>query len=197
MIRIGSRQRLLLDDCFLLISFVSLLGSTFIFYKRARVIYIVFNLMKGDEIISLIASQDIDNMYAQIGWSFAWISLLYTAIFMVKFTYFALFKKLLRSMPRKLIRVYWTAVVFSAIAWIYLMLQQLINCPYFGSSACKCHHCASWDGTNGQRSKMLPQLAGVSDLVNFHVLDRASFGWLERCRWYVYLCKSAIASSDL
>lgn len=136
-IRCWSRHRIFVDDGFFIVSFACLVAATAIFYKRARIIYLVFSLMRGDEIASLIASQEIADVYNQMNWSFAYITFLWTAIFMVKFCYFSFFHTLLTSMPRPLIRYYWTAVVITVIAWIYLIVQQLITCPYFGSSSCK------------------------------------------------------------
>lgn len=96
-IRVCSRNRILLDDGFLIVSFSCLVASTSIFYKRARVIYLVFSLMRGDEVVSLIASQDIGDVYNQMNWSFAYMTFLWTAIFMVKFCYFAFFHTLLQQ----------------------------------------------------------------------------------------------------
>lgn len=93
--------------------------------------------MGNDRVISLIASQEIDDASAQMSWSFAYITFLWTTIFMAKFCYFAFFHTLLLSMPRLWIRYYWTAIVFTAISWLYLIVQQLISCPHFGASASK------------------------------------------------------------
>ncbi|KAI1074019.1 hypothetical protein F5B20DRAFT_565233 [Whalleya microplaca] len=137
-IRLWSRRRIFLDDGFLIVSFICLVGSTAIFYKRARFIYLIFALMRGDEVALLIASQEIADIYDQTNWSFAYMTFLWTCIFMVKFCYFAFFHTLIQSMPKALIRYYWTAVVVTVAAWIYLPLQQLIVCPYFGSNSFKC-----------------------------------------------------------
>ena len=136
-IRVWTRKRILLDDGFLIVSFASLIASTAIFYERARIIYLVFSFMSNDPVIALIASQEIDDASAQANWSFAYITFLWTTIFMVKLCYFAFFHTLLLSMPRLWIRYYWTAIVVTTISWLYLIVQQLITCPYFGSSACK------------------------------------------------------------
>jgi hypothetical protein len=95
--------------------------------------------MGNDQIVSLIATQELSNadILAQVNWSFSYMTFLWTAIFMVKFCYFAFFRTLLQSMPRAWIRYYWIMVVFTTISWLYLILQQLILCPYFGTSACK------------------------------------------------------------
>jgi hypothetical protein len=136
-IRLWSRRRLLLDDGFLILSFACLVAATAIFYVRAEVIYLVFALLRGDLVASLLASQEISVVYDQMNWSFSYITFLWTAIFMVKLCYFAFFHTLIQLTPKPLIRYYWTAVVVTVISWVYLILQQLIVCPYFGSSSCK------------------------------------------------------------
>lgn len=105
-------------------------------------IYLIFCLMGNDEVVSLLASQEIGDILAQASWSFAYMTFLWTTIFMVKFCYFAFFRTLLISMPRAWTRYYWTAVIFTTISWLYLILQQLITCPYFGTSASKLMFCA-------------------------------------------------------
>ncbi|OTB09269.1 hypothetical protein M426DRAFT_260579 [Hypoxylon sp. CI-4A] len=137
-VRVLSRRRIFIDDGFVITSFVCLVAATSIFYKRARIIYMVFSLMRGDEVIELIASQEIADVYGQMNWSFPYVTFMWTTIFMVKLCYFAFFRVLLQSMPKSLIRYYWTAVVMTIVAWMYLVLQQLIICPYFGASSFKC-----------------------------------------------------------
>jgi hypothetical protein len=173
-IRLLSRGRIYLDDGFLIAAFTSLVASTAIFYKRSRVIYLVFALMRNDEHVSLIASQDIADIYNQMNWSFSYITFLWTDIFMVKFCYLAFFYTLLRSMPTALIRYYWSATVLTVAAWIYLVLQQLITCPYFGASSCKPSMTLFPIGSDDYHSEMFPQssrLAGGSEL---HILDWSS-----------------------
>ncbi|KAJ0108223.1 hypothetical protein J7T55_000188 [Diaporthe amygdali] len=194
-IRVWSRHRILLDDGVLIISFASLVASTSIFYKRARIIYLVFSLMRNDQVVSLIASQEIADVYDQMNWSFAYMTFLWTTIFMVKFCYFAFFHTLLLSMPRVLIRYYWTAVVATAVAWIYMILQQLITCPYFGSSSSKCFpnlpvsnavlNFTFWTG---------PVLDALTDVaiisIPILVLQKSQMALLTKIGFGVFLCLS-------
>ncbi|PHH67384.1 hypothetical protein CDD81_153 [Ophiocordyceps australis] len=137
-IRLISRRRMLLDDVLLIISYLSLTASTAIFYKRAWITYLVMALMRSDMVASLIASQQIADVFIQMNWSFSYITFLWTAIFMEKLCYLAFFHTLLRCMPRGILRYYWVSVIFTIVAWIYMVLQQLITCPYFGASSTKC-----------------------------------------------------------
>jgi hypothetical protein len=110
-VRLWFRRRIFLDDGILTLSFACLVSLTAIFYKRAEVVYLVFSLLRGDMVASLIASQEISVVYDQMNWSFSYITCLWTAIFMVKLCYFAFFHILIQLTPRPLIRYYWTAVV--------------------------------------------------------------------------------------
>lgn len=125
--------------------------------------------MRGDQIISLIASQEISDVFNQMNWSFAYITFLWTSVFMVKLCYFAFFHTLLLSMSRALNRYYWTAAVITVIAWIYLVLQQLVVCPYFGDSACKPNYPASCNGTILMilTAKCFPDLPISNAVLNF------------------------------
>ncbi|KAI0435795.1 hypothetical protein F4803DRAFT_544387 [Xylaria telfairii] len=137
-IRLSSRRRMYLDDLILTIGYLSLIGATFIFYERARVLYLVFGLTRKDTEITLIASQEIETVYNQLNWSFGYTTTLWTAIFSVKICYFVFFRALIQSMPVRLVRYYWVAIILTLLAWIYLVLQPLISCPYFGASSSKC-----------------------------------------------------------
>ncbi len=128
------RRRVCLDDIILVVGFLSLIAATVIFYERARTLYLIFGLSRNDEIITLIASQEISTVYNQLNWSFGYTTTLWTTIFSVKLCCFVFFRTL---MPLRLVRYYWVAVALTITAWIYLVLQPLISCPYFGESSCK------------------------------------------------------------
>ncbi|KAK8085851.1 hypothetical protein PG997_007122, partial [Apiospora hydei] len=134
-IRVWSRHRLSFDDAFLSLGYVSLTVATIIFYVRARLIYYNFALVRGDLIISLIASQEMQDVLDQKYWSFFYMALMFAAIFLVKLSYFALFRPLLRQMPKAFIRYYWASVVLTVVSGIFLALVHLIICPYFGTSS--------------------------------------------------------------
>ncbi|KAK8053074.1 hypothetical protein PG996_012375 [Apiospora saccharicola] len=137
-IRVWSRRRIYLDDGLLILGYICLVLETAIFYKRARMIYLVFSLMRREEVVSLIATQEIQDVYNQMYWSFCYITFIWTTIYAVKLCYFAFFRTLLSRMPKPLIRYYWVCVAFTIIAWAFCVLQQLINCPHFGQSSSKC-----------------------------------------------------------
>jgi hypothetical protein len=135
-IRLASRRRLFLDDGFLTVAFVCLIGGTAICYTRINMIYLEFAVLRGDQIAALLAFQQIDNLFEQSKWQLAYLLLLWTTIFAVKWSYLAFFFPLLRAMPRKLIFYYRFSVAFSIISWLFLVVgEQLITCPYVGKAA--------------------------------------------------------------
>jgi hypothetical protein len=135
-IRLASRRHLFLDDGFLTLAFVCLIGGTAILYKRIYMIYLEFSVLRGDQIAALLAFQQMDNLFKQSKWQLAYLLFLWTAIFAVKWYYLAFFYPLLRSMSKKLMYYYWFSVVFSIISWLFLVVgEQLITCLYVGKAA--------------------------------------------------------------
>lgn len=127
-IRLASRRRLFLDDGFLTLAFVCLIGGTAILYERIHMIYLEFSVLRGDQIAALLAFQQMDNLFEQSKWQLAYLLFLWTAIFAVKWCYLAFFYPLLRSMSKKLMYYYWFSVVFSIISWLFLVVgEQLIT----------------------------------------------------------------------
>ncbi|KAI1855548.1 hypothetical protein JX266_000413 [Neoarthrinium moseri] len=194
-IRIWSRRRIFLDDGILTLSFVCLVAATAIFYRRARVIYMVFALLRGDAVASLIASQEIADVFDQMNWSFSYITFLWTAIFMVKLCYFAFFHTLIRSMPKALTRYYWISFSITTTAWVYLVLQQLVVCPYFGSNSFKCFPTLPISNTvlnfttwTGPVLDSLTDIAIVS--IPILVLRKSQMALLNKIGLGVFLCLS-------
>ncbi|PHH79135.1 hypothetical protein CDD82_2574 [Ophiocordyceps australis] len=139
-IRLMSRRRMLLDDLLLLASYLSLTITTAIFYTRARFIYLACAAMKkDDQVVSLIAAEQIAELYLETNWYMAYMVFVWTAIFMIKLCYLAFFHTLLRCMPRWILRFYWVSVVITIISWIFLSLGTLVTCPYFGRASSKCY----------------------------------------------------------
>lgn len=137
-IRLYSRRRLVLDDMILTFGFVCLTGATAVLYKRIEIIYLEFSVIRGDPLAAVMAMQQINELYKQNAWMLSYLAILWTAIFAVKWCYFAFFYPFLRSMTKGLIRYYWSAVTFSIFSWLFLVIgEQLITCPHMGKEAGK------------------------------------------------------------
>ncbi|KAF2475929.1 uncharacterized protein BDR25DRAFT_253574 [Lindgomyces ingoldianus] len=138
-IRLFSRRRLYLDDAFLIFALTSLVGGTAILYKRIHMIYLEFSVLRQDPVASLLAFEQMDELFQQSKWQLAYLPFLWTAIFAVKWCYFAFFYPLLRAMARSIVYYYWLAIAFSVVSWLFLVIgEQLITCPHVGKAAAKC-----------------------------------------------------------
>lgn len=98
-IRLFSRGRLALDDTLLIFALICLAFSTGIVIKIAPNYYIVKALIRGDPAAKMIAStQGTAKLASHYNWTFANIVLSWTAIFLVKGSYFALFHPMMSVM---------------------------------------------------------------------------------------------------
>ncbi|KAI3341145.1 hypothetical protein F4824DRAFT_516336 [Ustulina deusta] len=190
----GVRRRVCLDDIILVVGFLSLIAATVIFYERARTLYLIFGLSRNDEIITLIASQEISTVYNQLNWSFGYTTTLWTTIFSVKLCYFVFFRTL---MPLRLVRYYWVAVALTITAWIYLVLQPLISCPYFGESSSKCFpHLPISEAVMNFTFWTGPILDALTDaalvFIPIFVLRKSQMALLTKIGIGVFLCLSLV-----
>lgn len=171
-IRLASRRRLFLDDGFLALAFLCLVGGTAILYTRISMIYLEFSVLRGDQIAALLAFQQIDNLFEQSKWQLAYLLLLWTAVFAVKWCYLAFFYPLLRSMPLKFIYYYWFSVAFSIVSWLFLVVgEQLITCPYVGKASGQLHGCFTMMYLANMCSKMFSRVTSVKTSSACTVLD--------------------------
>ncbi|KAI0913395.1 hypothetical protein F4823DRAFT_630704 [Ustulina deusta] len=190
----GVRRRVCLDDIILVVGFLSLIAATVIFYERARTLYLIFGLSRNDEIITLIASQEISTVYNQLNWSFGYTTTLWTTIFSVKLCCFVFFRTL---MPLRLVRYYWVAVALTITAWIYLVLQPLISCPYFGASSSKCFpHLPISEAVMNFTFWTGPILDALTDaalvFIPIFVLRKSQMALLTKIGIGVFLCLSLV-----
>lgn len=62
---------------------------------------------------------------------YAYLSLLWTATFAVKFSFLAFFRQLIQSVAN--IRMYfWIVVVFTTVSWMFVIAEPFILCHQFG-----------------------------------------------------------------
>ncbi|KAJ5549202.1 hypothetical protein N7513_006436 [Penicillium frequentans] len=135
-LRLITRRRLYLDDGLLFFAFACLCGASGIMFKRLRVVYLEFAVLSGLESAYSLAYEDMGNLVAQNTWEVAWLVLCWTAIFAVKWCYFAFFYPLLRNMSTRFTWYYRVGIFLSVACWITICVaEQLITCPYLGAEA--------------------------------------------------------------
>jgi hypothetical protein len=133
-----TRRRLFLDDAFLLFAVACLIASSVVMFREVYYFYLEVAVLRGDLMASLLAYINMDKLLQVHSYHFAYLMLLWSTVFSIKWTYLAFFHPLLRAMDRKIIWFYWGSVGFSIISWAFMAVPgQLITCPYFGKSACK------------------------------------------------------------
>ena len=135
-IRLFTRQRLFLDDAFLSFAFATLLVGTVLGYLRAYTIYTELAAMEGDITAILIIGSNLSAHEQDFGYNIAFIGLLWTTVFAVKWCYLAFFHQLLVGMSRWFIYYYRFTIGLSLVSWILsAFVAPIVPCPYTGMKA--------------------------------------------------------------
>lgn len=125
------RQRLYLDDYFLLLGLACLCGATGIILVSARKIFVAEALLVDPLFLWTIERVlAIASTAPAIIHSFLFLT--WTVVIAVKFSFLALFRLLIQRISWKITFYYWFVVVFTVITWIYMVSEAFIACPAFG-----------------------------------------------------------------
>lgn len=177
-IRLILRRRLFLDDGFLIFGFICLVGGTAILYKRIYMIYLEFSVLSGNPTASLLAFKQTNEFLEESKWDVAYPLFLWTAIFAVKWCYFAFFYRLLRAMWKGIVYFYRFAIILSIVSWLFLVVgEQLITCPYVGKAACMIPafgEALRFIPLNIMLSEVLPKTTSIQAGASCFVLVRTS-----------------------
>ncbi|KAF2475214.1 uncharacterized protein BDR25DRAFT_100895 [Lindgomyces ingoldianus] len=124
-----------LDDCILFLGTACLIAGTGIMYALINDIYLGMALAA---VPTLSQRLPMSQLLSLVSRSMAYIDsfqcLCWTAIFAVKFAFLAFFWKTVERTVG-LRRYYWGVVVVMACAWVYLVVNPFLACPYFGIEA--------------------------------------------------------------
>jgi hypothetical protein len=124
------------DDGFLIFAFTCLCGGTFILYERIPIIYLEFAVLRMDPLALSIAMEQMNDLYDQSKWELAYLILLWTTVFAIKWCYFAFFHPFLRAMSKGFNFYYKFSIFFSVVSWLFIIIgEQLITCPYLGKAS--------------------------------------------------------------
>ncbi|PWY92220.1 hypothetical protein BO70DRAFT_402066 [Aspergillus heteromorphus CBS 117.55] len=135
-IRLFTRRRLYIDDGFLSFAFATLCGGTVLGYLRIYIVYLQFAVLQGDLAATEIVASDPGQHARQFAYNLAYIVLLWTTVFAVKWCYLAFFHPLLVGMSRGFVFFYWFTIGASVVAWILsVAVAPVIPCPYVGMTA--------------------------------------------------------------
>ncbi|KAI0545254.1 hypothetical protein F4679DRAFT_588663 [Xylaria curta] len=121
-----------LDDG-LVVTAAALLASGFATCLRnLDNIYLIEAINKG---VAFPFQEDLTNILSIQKWSTITAFLVWTSVYLVKFTFLYFFHILVWGMPRKITVLFWSTVGLCVIFWIYTILEPVIICPHFGADA--------------------------------------------------------------
>ncbi|KAL3478466.1 hypothetical protein BJX99DRAFT_245448 [Aspergillus californicus] len=136
LIRLLTRKRLFLDDAFLILSFLCLCAGTVILILRNDREYLVFALLREDPRAYSVALVNMGQVYAESKWHLAYMTVLWTSVFAVKWCYLAFFRPLLQNMSRYLVWYYWATIGLSIASWIFIGVgEQVTSCSHVDKAA--------------------------------------------------------------
>ncbi|KAN0067014.1 hypothetical protein V8E54_014938 [Elaphomyces granulatus] len=117
-IRFFTQRRLYIDDGFLTLALACLCGGTVILYKGLHIIYLESAILRKNCTALQIAGEQMDDIYDQSKWKFAYLFLVWTTVFAVKWCYFAVFYPFLQAMSnwKSFILYYRFSICFSVIS---------------------------------------------------------------------------------
>ena len=127
-IRIRFQRSLSVDDGFLAAGMVCLAFAFAALFAMLDDMFRVEALAQRSRAL-LVQDDDFPHMASFARWGLAYNVLLWTAACCVKFSFLALFRKLLD--PTKWVRVYWwITTVFAGLTYLYGIAAFLLLCPY-------------------------------------------------------------------
>ncbi|PVH95106.1 hypothetical protein DM02DRAFT_571731 [Periconia macrospinosa] len=173
------------DDAFLIIGLCCLVSGMAMLLTVIDVMYESESLAFADarSISAINFMELIPNIIRYKRMSAAALSLLWCSICCVKFSFLALFKRMIRQMP-VITRYWWFALVFNIAAWVYGVLSYFVSCPYFTeANVFKAIQCVQPAGltltVNIATSQMILDIVG--DL--FILVIPVILIWQIRVRW--------------
>lgn len=129
----SSLRRPTLDDYLVFFSTLCLIAATGVFFADFEYLYLSQALFMDPLIVlktpapKLIRATQLHLPYLN-----AYLSLLWTATFAVKFSFLAFFRQLLQSVSN-MRTYYWIVVAFTTVSWIFVIGEPFILCHYFGA----------------------------------------------------------------
>ena len=137
MIRLWAERRLRLDDCLLLTSCACLIAATGVLYYGIASVYFTAKLELDPAALTgegFSEQEILHQVYAaqRINWTY--ITLSWTAIFLSKYGFLALFRSLVDRLPR--MRNFWKAtVIFTTLVFAFAICDIFVACPKQGIAA--------------------------------------------------------------
>lgn len=141
------RERLLIDDVFILVAFAFLLSSFVILYHELiEPMYLVVGLQTGVQGIAPPADlQSVSQRYRD--WSAVCLTTIWCAYSAAKLSFLFFFKRLIDSL-RYWVIYWWAVTIFSFVNAAYGVVVVFVDCPYFAyKEQCKSITSIDWSST--------------------------------------------------
>lgn len=136
--RLSTRRRLYFDDLFIILGFIILSGTTYVLLHFARSSFVA-EAVRTD-LMGYLTVKDLLALRNFVSTTQAFLFMVWTAIFCVKFSFLALFKVLIRRLSRRLTIYYWTIVLVTILTWVLLASDIFIICPNTCKYICILNH---------------------------------------------------------
>ncbi|KAF2793411.1 hypothetical protein K505DRAFT_244470 [Melanomma pulvis-pyrius CBS 109.77] len=134
--RIRSQQRFFYDDVLIIFATAFLIAETGCIYHYMDRMYILEAVKASppiiptaSELIALTYSTMWLNIYNSLGW---------TAVFLIKASFLAIFWPLTKNMSRGITYYFWFGTILTLLSWMAIICEPFIQCPYFGVQSFKC-----------------------------------------------------------
>lgn len=138
--RLSTRRRLYFDDFFIILGFIILSGTTYVLLHFARSSFVAEAVLT--DLMGYLTVKDLLAQGKFIPAMQAFLFMVWTAIFCVKFSFLALFKVLIRRLSRRLTIYYWTIVFVTIFTWTFLASEIFVICPNVCKYICILSHCS-------------------------------------------------------
>ena len=132
-LQVKNRRRLFLSDVCLLLACACLCAATVMFYFLCDDLYLDEALVV-DPASVVIPPDFLEKATYSIQLLFAFQTVMWTVIFLVKASFLSFFRPLIRRLPR--LKAWWTLVTMgTALVWAFCASDVYIICRYFGLSS--------------------------------------------------------------
>ncbi|CBX99524.1 hypothetical protein LEMA_P087630.1 [Plenodomus lingam JN3] len=135
--RFKKQRKFFADDAFVFFSTLCLIANTGVMWHAADKMYMI-EAVNSDPTITFTVPELIPLLDLN-KWIFIYLALDWTAIYAIKMSFLIFFRPLIRNLSVSLHRFYWICWVINVVAWMFVVGEPFILCPYFGMEAMKCY----------------------------------------------------------
>jgi predicted ferric reductase len=128
--RVNTHRSLYIDDYILLAGLLCLCPATAILYKYCDTLFLGSALLRNPSLLLKLDPGRIKELLQVTSYFYAFMALIWTTIFTVKFSFLAFFKKLIERVT-KIHTYYWIVVVITVLTWPFMVVAPFIVCRHF------------------------------------------------------------------